>query len=92
MTCESCVETIESHLRKIAGIVEVTVTLKEGGSCNLVYNSQLISARSIIDSINDLGFHAQLWPNRSSVSASHSSDLLKFVTFSNNLSMPSSLL
>jgi Cu+-exporting ATPase len=57
ITCNSCIQTIESNLKKLLGIKTVTISLSEPKS-KISYDPDLIGPRNIITRIEDLGFTA----------------------------------
>ncbi|KAG8218484.1 HAD-like domain-containing protein [Butyriboletus roseoflavus] len=58
MTCSSCVTTITELLSRLPGISDVVVTLLSNSAAVRVENKSLIS--SVIDTIDDSGFQAEL--------------------------------
>ncbi|KAF9931786.1 hypothetical protein FBU30_009590 [Linnemannia zychae] len=64
MTCASCVNAIESELRKENGILSVAVSLTLQ-SAKIEYDNQILGIRDIVDRIEDLGFDVLLTPERS---------------------------
>lgn len=59
MTCMSCVKNIENTISKIEGILLIKVDL-DGKCANVKYDSNLISAKQIVDGIDDMGFEASI--------------------------------
>ncbi|KAF8932433.1 hypothetical protein BGZ52_010217 [Haplosporangium bisporale] len=59
MTCASCVNTIETELRKMPGILSVSVSLTLQAA-KIEYSHQLIGIRDIVERIEDMGFDALL--------------------------------
>ena len=59
MTCMSCVNTITEMISAKNGIEKVFVSL-ENNEGNFTYDDKLISAQEIADSIEDMGFGAEL--------------------------------
>ncbi|KAF9184629.1 hypothetical protein BGZ51_003213 [Haplosporangium sp. Z 767] len=59
MTCASCVNSIESELRKMPGIVSVSVSLTLQ-SAKVEYDNQVLGVRDIVERIGDMGFDALL--------------------------------
>lgn len=64
MTCASCVNAIETELRKQPGILSVAVSLTLQAA-KIEYDDQLLGVRDIVERIEDLGFDALLAPERS---------------------------
>ncbi|KAG0305406.1 hypothetical protein BGZ98_004175 [Dissophora globulifera] len=59
MTCASCVNSIEGELRKMSGILSVSVSLTLQ-SAKVEYDNQTLGIRDIVERINDMGFDALL--------------------------------
>ncbi|KAI6185328.1 P-type Cu(+) transporter [Aphelenchoides besseyi] len=59
MTCASCVATIENRIRKVDGVVSITVSLMSM-KANVIYNVSSIDAATIAEEISDMGFTATL--------------------------------
>ncbi|KAF9301173.1 hypothetical protein BGZ74_007032 [Mortierella antarctica] len=59
MTCASCVNTIETELRKIPGVLSVSVSLTLQAA-KIEYNHQQLGIRDIVERIEDMGFDALL--------------------------------
>ncbi|KAF9152766.1 hypothetical protein BG015_004750 [Linnemannia schmuckeri] len=59
MTCASCVNAIETELRKQPGILSVAVSLTLQAA-KIEYDDQLLGVRDIVERIEDLGFNALL--------------------------------
>jgi len=59
MTCNSCVETIETQIGCYTGIQSIKVSLKDKKAF-VEYNKDLITLHQIKDSIDDLGFEASI--------------------------------
>ncbi|KAF9391332.1 hypothetical protein CPB97_006828 [Podila verticillata] len=59
MTCASCVNTIETELRKMPGILSVSVSLTLQAA-KIEYTHQQIGIRDIVERIEDMGFDALL--------------------------------
>ncbi len=58
MTCSSCVNLIESSLRRVAGVEEVSVALAtERGRVR--FDRSLLGPRDIIGAVNNLGFQVR---------------------------------
>ncbi|KAI8070772.1 hypothetical protein BC940DRAFT_295516 [Gongronella butleri] len=57
MTCASCVHSIEQGVGKLEGVVSVSVNLMTE-LAKVHYNSQVIGVRTIVDTIESLGFDA----------------------------------
>ncbi|KAH7045693.1 haloacid dehalogenase-like hydrolase-domain-containing protein [Linnemannia elongata] len=64
MTCASCVNAIETELRKEPGILSVAVSLTLQAA-KIEYDDQVLGVRNIVERIEDLGFDALLAPERS---------------------------
>ncbi|KAF9544359.1 hypothetical protein EC957_012160 [Mortierella hygrophila] len=64
MTCASCVNAIETELRKLPGILSVAVSLTLQ-TAKIEYDDQLLGVRNIVERVEDLGFDALLAPERS---------------------------
>lgn len=63
MTCASCVNKIESTVRKLPGIRTAAVALATQRG-KFKYDTEKTGARDIVESINKLGFTASLFSNR----------------------------
>lgn len=59
MTCQGCVSSIETALKKTAGIATVKVNLKEGNAV-IGHDAEKISADQLCEKVNNLGFEASL--------------------------------
>nr|CAB3224695.1 copper-transporting ATPase 2 [Phallusia mammillata] len=59
MTCNSCVETIESNLKKQNGIESVKVSLEQE-EAKVVFNPATIKVSDIVELIDDMGFDVKL--------------------------------
>jgi Cu+-exporting ATPase len=59
MTCASCSGTIEREVRKVPGVISVSVNLL-GQSGRFEYDKKLSGIRAIISKVEDLGFDALL--------------------------------
>ncbi|KAG0055127.1 hypothetical protein BGZ83_009539 [Gryganskiella cystojenkinii] len=59
MTCASCVNSIESELRKTPGILSVSVSLTLQAA-KVEYDNQVLGVRDIVEKIQDMGFDALL--------------------------------
>ncbi|KAG0253237.1 hypothetical protein BG011_006479 [Mortierella polycephala] len=59
MTCASCVNSIESELRKMPGIISASVSLTLQ-SAKVEYDNQVLGVRDIVERIEDMGFDALL--------------------------------
>ena len=59
MTCASCVNSIESHMMKQTGMLSASVALSLQMG-HFKYDPNEIGPRDIIDTINDMGFDAEL--------------------------------
>ena len=59
MVCINCAQIIESNLRKMKGIEQVSVKVEEKVA-NVVYNHDILTTKSICSAIEDLGFEATL--------------------------------
>lgn len=59
MTCASCVATVESNVKNIPGVLNCVVALlAQKGEIN--YNRDMVSAREIVELINDMGFDSKI--------------------------------
>lgn len=63
MTCASCVNKIESTVKKLPGIHSASVALATQRG-KFKYDAEVIGVRDIVDSINKLGFTATLFSNK----------------------------
>jgi len=63
MTCASCVNKIESAVKKLPGIQSAVVALATQRG-KFRYNMEKTGVRDIVDCINKLGFTASLFSNR----------------------------
>ncbi|GAB0195229.1 copper-transporting ATPase 1 [Grus japonensis] len=59
MTCNSCVQTIEQHVRKMNGIHNVKVSLEDKNAV-IIYDSKLQTPATLQEAIYDMGFDATL--------------------------------
>ncbi|XP_015171318.1 PREDICTED: copper-transporting ATPase 1 isoform X1 [Polistes dominula] len=63
MTCASCVNKIESTVKKLPGIHSASVALATQRG-KFKYDAEIMGIRDIVDSINKLGFTATLFSNK----------------------------
>ncbi|XP_063648653.1 copper-transporting ATPase 2 isoform X30 [Pan troglodytes] len=59
MTCQSCVSSIESKVRKLQGVVRVKVSLSNQEAV-ITYQPYLIQPEDLRDHVNDMGFEAAI--------------------------------
>ncbi|KAM4700201.1 copper-transporting ATPase 2 [Discoglossus pictus] len=59
MTCQSCVQSIEGRISKIASIVNINVCLEQSNAV-IDYNSSAITPQNICEEIEDMGFDASI--------------------------------
>lgn len=59
MKCGSCVKKIETNLKQLDGVKEVSINLEEKKG-KIIYNSEQISPQKLEQNINDLGFQTTL--------------------------------
>ncbi|KXN73663.1 copper-translocating P-t [Conidiobolus coronatus NRRL 28638] len=59
MTCQSCVKSIQSSLKKQSGILNSTVSLAEN-QAQVIYSPSEISAKTIATTIEDCGFDVSI--------------------------------
>ncbi|XP_069747857.1 copper-transporting ATPase 2-like isoform X2 [Narcine bancroftii] len=59
MTCQSCVQSIESQISKQNGIVSIKVSLKHNNAM-VQYVATIITIQQVCEAINDMGFEAFL--------------------------------
>ncbi|KAG0333906.1 hypothetical protein BG004_000641 [Podila humilis] len=59
MTCASCVNSIESELRKMPGIISASVSLTLQ-TAKVEYDNHALGVRDIVERIEDMGFDALL--------------------------------
>ena len=59
MTCNSCVKTINSTVRKQNGVVSANVDL-QGEKATIVYDPEVITKETIVKAIEESGFEASL--------------------------------
>ncbi|XP_054279544.1 copper-transporting ATPase 2 isoform X3 [Macrosteles quadrilineatus] len=59
MTCQSCVNNIESNLSQRAGVISISVNLeKKNGT--IVYDPSIVGVNELLEAIEDSGFEASL--------------------------------
>lgn len=63
MTCSSCVNKIESTVKKLKGVTSASVALTTQRG-KFKYDLELTGPRDIIETINGLGFNAQVLSNK----------------------------
>ncbi|NXO02405.1 ATP7B ATPase, partial [Rhinopomastus cyanomelas] len=63
MTCESCVQSIESQISKVRGIVSVKVSLEQSSTV-IKYLQSEVSPEQICQEIQDMGFDASVAEER----------------------------
>lgn len=63
MTCASCVNKIESTVKKLPGVSSAVVALTTQRG-KFKYDAERTGVRDIVESINKLGFTASLFSNR----------------------------
>ncbi|KAL3879471.1 hypothetical protein ACJMK2_031767 [Sinanodonta woodiana] len=59
MTCQSCVTTIESKMKKVSGVNRITVSLSDKEAV-IVYDPNLTNPVTLCSEIEDMGFGASL--------------------------------
>ncbi|XP_046684089.1 copper-transporting ATPase 1 isoform X3 [Homalodisca vitripennis] len=64
MTCQSCVNNIQSKLKERDGVISVKVNL-ENKSGEIIYNPSLLGVKDLCEAIDDMGFEASV-PNQTS--------------------------
>ncbi|XP_008557408.1 copper-transporting ATPase 1 isoform X2 [Microplitis demolitor] len=64
MSCQSCVQNIESTIGKQKGVLNIRVNLEESAGY-VKYDPQEISRNEVVEAINDMGFEASLEPSQS---------------------------
>lgn len=70
MTCSSCVNKIESTIKKMKGVLSASVALTT--QCGkFKYDLELTGPRDIADAINNLGFTAQVLSSKDKDSRSY---------------------
>ncbi|KAL5112897.1 Copper-transporting ATPase 1 [Taenia crassiceps] len=60
MTCSSCVNSIEKALKKLAGVTSTSVALATNRG-KVVFDSHIVGARSILETIENMGFGASVY-------------------------------
>ncbi|KAM4860036.1 copper-transporting ATPase 2 isoform 2-T3 [Thomomys bottae] len=72
MTCQSCVQSIESRISSLKGIVGIKVSLEQG-CASVTYVPAVMSLQQICHQVVDMGFEVSIlerkaasWPSRSS--------------------------
>ena len=58
MTCASCQQVIETHLRSLKGVVSATVSLLTH-RCEIKYRPKFIGVRTLIEEVEATGFSAR---------------------------------
>lgn len=59
MTCESCVNTVEKALKKVNGVENVKVALKEKTAIITLASNSKTTAAALIKTVGDAGFTAK---------------------------------
>lgn len=59
MKCGSCVKKIETNIKQLDGVKEVSINLEEKKG-NIVYNPDQITPQKLEQSISDLGFQTTI--------------------------------
>ncbi len=59
MTCQSCVQTIESNMSNVAGILNIKVSLSEK-EAQVQFKPTVLSDQDVADKIDDMGFEASV--------------------------------
>lgn len=64
MTCASCVNKIETRVKKLKGVsfVSVALTTQIG---TFKFDPEIIGTRDIVDTIQDLGYSVEILTNKS---------------------------
>jgi len=63
MTCNSCVKHIESTLSSVGAVISVNVSLEQNKAV-VMFNPSEISAESIVEKIDEMGFEAAVLVNQ----------------------------
>ena len=58
MTCASCQQVIETHLRSLNGVISATVSLLTH-RCEIKYRPKFIGVRTLIEEVEATGFSAR---------------------------------
>ena len=59
MTCSACTNAVESGLRELPGVTEVSVNLL-AGTCKVAFDRAFVGPRDLVERISDAGFDAIL--------------------------------
>ena len=70
MTCSSCVNKIETSVKKLKGVQFAAVALATQRG-KFQYDSEMTGPRHIVEAIEKLGFHASLMNNKDKMSRSY---------------------
>ena len=64
MTCASCVNKIETHVKKLRGVASACVTLTTQTG-KFKFDPEVVGIRDIADAIKELGFECEVMTNKS---------------------------
>ncbi|XP_047738243.1 copper-transporting ATPase 2 [Hyalella azteca] len=62
MTCQSCVQSIESHVGALEGVNKITVQLKPGRA-TVLHDTSMLSPQQVCEAIDDMGFTCLILPS-----------------------------
>ncbi|RKP16720.1 hypothetical protein ROZALSC1DRAFT_31408, partial [Rozella allomycis CSF55] len=90
MTCASCVSSIEKNISKLIGIKEFDISLMTE-SANILYDSLLVNEKTIVDSIDSMGYDVSILENKKINKVENNFTRKREITFSDIYDKPLSL-